>query len=245
MSPDAAPSALAPLIVEESETVALDQRIVGGTDADIEDYPFMAFIFVSNDGGVDSVREPDHYLVRLGSTFLRFGGHLHTVENWVVHPEYLEPVLYHDIAILKLATPAIFSNRVAVARIAGPNYSIPDNTTVTATGWGQIDYAGPISQILQQVDIKKVNHDICRDNYAELYDLLEEEYPTNITTDMICAGILDVGGKDACGGDSGGPLLHQGVIIGVTSFGYECARPNYPGVFIKVPSYTNWIVDNA
>ncbi|XP_064074436.1 trypsin, alkaline C-like [Vanessa tameamea] len=266
----AAPSALAPLIVEESETVALDQRIVGGTDADIEDYPFMAFIFVSNDGGVfdfiplcggslitsrsvltaahcyfDSVREPDQYLVRLGSTFLRFGGHLHTVENWVVHPEYLEPVLYHDIAILKLATPAIFSNRVAVARIAGPNYSIPDNTTVTATGWGQIDYAGPISQILQQVDIKKVNRDICRDNYAELYDLLEEEYPTNITTDMICAGILDVGGKDACGGDSGGPLLHQGVIIGVTSFGYECARPNYPGVFMKVPSYTNWIVDNA
>ncbi|XP_047538591.1 trypsin, alkaline C-like [Vanessa atalanta] len=264
-----APSALAPLVVKESETGALNQRIIGGTDADIEDYPFMAFIFISEDGDIfdlnpmcggslitsrsvltaahcyfDSIK-PEYYIVRLGSTFLTSGGHLHKALNWVVHPEYSPPVLYHDIAIVKLATPAIFSNRVAVARIAGPNYSIPDNTTVTATGWGQIYNNGPLSEILQQVDVKKVNHDICRENYAEIYELLEEEYPTNVTTDMICAGILDVGGKDACGGDSGGPLLHQGVVIGVTSFGHECALPNYPGVYIKVPSYTNWIVDNA
>ncbi|XP_046964174.1 trypsin, alkaline C-like [Vanessa cardui] len=139
----------------------------------------------------------------------------------------------------------VLSNRVALAPIAGPNYIVPDNSTVTATGWSVLEYGGEPSDILQQVDIKKVNHDICRENYAELQSLLGELEVPNVTSEMVCAGILGVGGKDACQGDSGGPLLHQGVIIGVTSWGHQCAHPKYPGVYVNVPSYTSWIVDNA
>nr|XP_026488873.1 trypsin, alkaline C-like [Vanessa tameamea] len=267
----AAPNAIAPRIVEESATGALDQRIVGGSDANIEDYPFMAVILVSREDHIQLIFRPfcggslittravltaahcffnnvlpsNHLRVRLGSSLSWFGGQRYRVDNWVKHPGYSWPKLYHDIAILKLATPAILSNRVAVAPIAGPNYIVADNTTVTAAGWGVLEHDGEPSVILQQVDVKKVNHDICRANYAELQALLGEHEVPDVTSEMVCAGILGVGGKDACQGDSGGPLLHQGVIIGVTSWGHECAHPKYPGVYVNVPSYTSWIVENA
>ncbi|XP_034833573.1 plasminogen-like [Maniola hyperantus] len=68
---------------------------------------------------------------------------------------------------------------------------------------------------------------------------------------QICAGKL-AGGVDACQGDSGGPLqvkinlpesgegsMH--FVIGVTSFGIGCARPNLPGVYTRVSSFVDWI----
>ncbi|XP_047538593.1 trypsin, alkaline C-like [Vanessa atalanta] len=267
----AAPNALVPRIVEESAIGALDQRIVGGSDAKIEDYPFMAVILVSNEdqiqirfrpicGGslittravltaahcfLNNILSTNHFRVRLGSSLRRFGGQRYRVENWVKHPGYSWPKLYHDIAILKLATPAILSNRVALARIAGPNYIVPDNTTVTAAGWGVLEFGGEPPEILQHVDIKTINHDICRENYAELQSSLGELEVPNVTSEMVCAGILDVGGKNTCQGDSGGPLLHQGVIIGITSWAHQCAHPKYHTVFVNVPSYTSWIVDNV
>ncbi|XP_047538592.1 trypsin, alkaline C-like [Vanessa atalanta] len=264
----AAPNALAPRIVEESAIGAFDQRIVGGSDANIEDYPFMAVILASIDainfvqfcGGslittravltaahcfMNNFLPPNHFRVRLGSSLSLSGGQRYRVDNWVKHPGYSSPKLYHDIAILKLATPAILSNRVALARIAGPNYIVPDNTTVTAAGWGDLEFYGESPDILQHVDIKTVNHDICRENYAELQSSLGELEVPNVTSEMVCAGILDVGGKSTCQGDSGGPLLHQGVIIGITSWAHQCAHPKYHTVFVNVPSYTSWIVDNA
>ena len=57
------------------------------------------------------------------------------------------------------------------------------------------------------------------------------------------------GGKDTCQGDSGGPLYVQDEINGVTkyvlagivSYGVECAKPNYPGIYTRVSYYLDWI----
>ena len=79
---------------------------------------------------------------------------------------------------------------------------------------------------------------------------------------QVCAG---VGGTDTCNGDSGGPLLADKLgnrsdpdynpgpelrmccrwsVIGITSFGVECGRPDFPGVYTRVDRYTAWIRDN-
>jgi len=62
-----------------------------------------------------------------------------------------------------------------------------------------------------------------------------------VTDRMICAGYLNRGGKDACQGDSGGPLTVDSILYGIVSWGYECADPNYPGVYTNIANLRWWI----
>jgi len=55
---------------------------------------------------------------------------------------------------------------------------------------------------------------------------------------------------DTCQGDSGGPLMmftssRQWVLVGLTSYGDGCARPQYSGVYTRVAAYESWIRSNT
>merc|ERR1712045_1011137 len=70
----------------------------------------------------------------------------------------------------------------------------------------------------------------------------------DITKNMLCAGAP---GKDSCQGDSGGPLVCKSgrkyEQWGVVSWGYGCASPGYPGVYVRLSKYVKnyWIWDNT
>ncbi|XP_052739526.1 trypsin CFT-1-like [Bicyclus anynana] len=187
------------------------------------------------------------YRVRLGSSLHETGGSEIAVSRLILHPEFVTMLWLNDVAIIRLATSAPLSNRIQVARIAGPNYPLPDDLRVYVAGWGRVRPDRPgSSRILRHTYVRIINQEICTERYAQLQAQPGMEDMALVTPEMFCAGLLDVGGQDACQGDSGGPVVHEAnVIVGVTSWGYDCAHPRYPGVYVRVPSYTQWIVDNA
>ncbi|CAF4862646.1 unnamed protein product [Pieris macdunnoughi] len=242
-------------------------RIVGGNITTIESYPFMSNMQTLSWGGwwyqacggslitpkvVLSAAHcyygalPSAWRVVLGSTLSSSGGYTFKVSELKLHENYIEALQLNDIAIVKLQVGAIMSSRVGRARIAGPSYNLPAGTTVNAVGWGTTSSGGRPSEQLRDVDLKVINQNICAERYAALKKQPGFEDWPDITGTMLCAGVLDEGGKDTCQGDSGGPLLHKkDILVGITSWGYTCAHPRFPGVNTRVSSYTNWIRANA
>ncbi|XP_049692545.2 trypsin, alkaline C isoform X1 [Helicoverpa armigera] len=199
---------------------------------------------------------------RVGSTFANSGGIVHNVQQIINHPNYNHAIFDNDFAILRSVTVISFNNNVRAVSIAGANYNLPDNQAVWTAGWGRISVStvfyltgnhaltiffqnlysvsqenGPTSEQLRHVQVFTINQAICRSRYAAAF--------TTITDNMLCSGILDVGGRDQCSQDSGGPLYHNGIQVGVCSFGHGCARPQFPGVYARVSRATAWIASNA
>nr|XP_028559727.1 LOW QUALITY PROTEIN: transmembrane protease serine 11G-like [Podarcis muralis] len=156
----------------------------------------------------------------------------------IVHEQYAESVMRHefDIAVVQLAYPIQFT--AAVHRICLPeaSYIFPENITCFVTGYGALRDEGPSVGELRQTEVKIIGNEIC--NRWNVYN-------GAISAGMLCAGYLE-GGSDACQGDSGGPLVtpdSRGIwyLVGIVSWGEECAKPNKPGVYTRVTYYREWI----
>lgn len=107
--------------------------------------------------------------------------------------------------------------------------NIPEGASFVVSGWGTTSEGGSLPSTLRQVTVPYVNDGDCSDAYGS----------GNIFGDvMICAG---EGGKDSCQGDSGGPMTYNGVHVGIVSWGYGCARPQYPGVYAQTDAFLDWI----
>ena len=94
----------------------------------------------------------------------------------------------------------------------------------------------------QYVRVPAISNTDC-ERYYDWWEDVDE-----ITDAMICAGYPGIGGKDACGGDSGGPFVcnsdGKAVLAGVVSWGEQCALPEYPGVYSRTTHVLNWIKAN-
>ena len=91
-----------------------------------------------------------------------------------------------------------------------------------------------------------MSHDYCMDhtNPGDAQNVIEgREFCAGIP-DEDGNGLID-GGKDACKGDSGGPLTcvidGQPVLTGIVSWGAGCAQEGHPGVYVDVAQYVGWI----
>uniref|UniRef100_A0A1Q3FII4 Putative trypsin n=1 Tax=Culex tarsalis TaxID=7177 RepID=A0A1Q3FII4_CULTA len=231
------------------------QRIVNGTDATIEDYPFMISLRSrtgSHSCGGSILNERwiltaahcvDYYStvyyqsVQVGRSDVsrEVDESVHFIEDVIIHPHYNPGNSYvNDIALIRLKTPLVFSDTVQPVRLPTLKWSEVANLDVTLIGWGRLESDGDLPTRLQQVDYFVVPNDRCN-----------EFHRSHIYPSHICAAVPD-GGKGQCSGDSGGPLLSNGVQVGIVSWSVKpCAVAPYPGVLTKVSFFLDWIRENV
>lgn len=241
---------------------AYSSRIVGGSIANPSRYPYFAHLRIKTYSGVfqcggtliypDVVMSAGHCyqdFVELGieiqsievsvnktTKMFRTGfEHERTVTEVAVHPDYNYERTLNDIVLFKLNQTV---TQVPTPFLATPNSNPSAGDSVTAIGLGLLEEKGSLATHLQAVDIFVVSYDDCNDSNS---------YNGNVHEDnMICAGV-EGGGKDACAGDSGGPILLKGdspgsdIVFGITSWGAGCARSEKYGVYSKVAAFDDFI----
>jgi trypsin len=155
-----------------------------------------------------------------------------SVDSQTRHPDYNSNTNDFDFMIVKLVSGHANAQLVTLNG-DGDFPAVGDDSQLRVIGVGTKGEDGSSADYLRQVDVDFVDSNTCKG----LYQSSQVKSST-----MICAGKLQ-GGKDACQGDSGGPLFDEitRVQVGVVSWGYGCARQNYPGVYSKVSAVKPWI----
>ncbi|KAF3831331.1 hypothetical protein GH733_000068 [Mirounga leonina] len=155
------------------------------------------------------------------------------VQDMEVSKLFLEPTRA-DIALIKLSSPAIITSKVIPACLPSPNYVVADRTLCYITGWGETQGTFGAG-LLKETQLPVIENKVCN-----RYEYLNGR----VKSTELCAGNL-AGGTDSCQGDSGGPLVcfekDKYILQGVTSWGLGCARPNKPGVYVRVSRFVTWI----
>nr|XP_019960557.1 PREDICTED: mast cell tryptase-like [Paralichthys olivaceus] len=157
-----------------------------------------------------------------------------TIAEIKCHPSYEELTNDNDICLLKLSSPVTFNSFVYPVCLPTANSTFYSELSSWVAGWGSTrPNEWRPSDTLQEVNLPIVGNNQCRCKQRFL-----------ITDNMICAG-GNKEGNDTCRGDSGGALVNKfggrWVQSGIVSFGDGCAKPDTPGVYVRVSQYQEWI----
>jgi len=227
-------------------------KIVGGKPADKHEYPWMVALLLKSGkepfcGGslitVKHVLTAAHCIIGTArnlqvvlyahETLMETDSYRYDVLEVENHKNYAGKVhyLYYDYSILTIDSSSHPSSLMPVCLPADTNTKY-EGRLATATGWG--DTLAQPAKVLMEVDLRVISDEVCKDKYPALRDSIQ-----------ICA---IAPGKDACSGDSGGPLIVEEngrwTLVGVTSFSHphgSCALPGVPGVYAEVTGVMDWI----
>ncbi|KAJ2311648.1 hypothetical protein IWW54_002524 [Coemansia sp. RSA 2705] len=203
-------------------------RIMGGSQADYNKYPFIVYLYNQADktfcgGSIISdvwILTAAHCIKSASSSDITVfvgqaeyaldmskGSKVAEVNN---HPQYDDSTMENDISLLRLES-SISNGKVSTINI--DTTSVGDGTKVTALGWGYTEPNGSqASKQLKKGDMTTLSKEKCGS--------IDSKFTGN-DGPRICVA-ADTG-TDTCPGDSGGPLIREvggkTVLTGITSFG--------------------------
>ena len=241
------------LMLASQSAAAVNLRIIGGSEAQLEQYPFIAALVPSGGTATDafcgaSVLSPTWILtaahclegtqaasvqVLTGADNLERAseGERIAVKRIINHPQYDSRNVSNDIALLELVSPTRAT--VVSAASAADQSLFASGQPVSVAGWGdRTDGNRDYPSQLHSVNLSISAFGQCSTAYGGLSSV------------HLCAGVAD-GSKDSCSGDSGGPLVARtssgAVQVGIVSFGDACGSRTHPGVYTRVSEYSAFI----
>lgn len=242
-------------------------RIIGGQDAMYGEFPWQAHIKLNRQqcGGVllnnYYVLTAAHciYQVRLPDITVQLGVYdiqdhsrqenapqTFSVVEKKIHPNFKYQAAHpdrFDVALLKLDRAARYHENVVPICLPRKDWDF-EGWKGIITGWGKTDTGLSNrfgTRILQKVDVPIMSNEKCEKWHHE------KGIEITISPEMMCAG-YEEGKKDACVGDSGGPLIVnvQGrwTVAGLVSAGFGCAQSKQPGIYHRVTNTVDWLREN-
>jgi trypsin len=201
------PRALAAACAALALSAAPSMAVVGGSDAAPGEYPSVAEI-------------------TFGKSFLCTGTLI--APNFVLTAGHCGSVTGAAVASPAAWPAALIATKASthVVGAAGTALWAP-STLEDIVGFGTTSEGGDLPDTLQKAKVPITTDAYCAGAYSD-FD----------AASMVCAGYPQ-GGTDTCQGDSGGPMFGRDAagalkVVGATSFGEGCARPNKPGVYARV-----------
>ncbi|XP_033333431.1 trypsin 3A1 [Megalopta genalis] len=231
---------------------SLGSKIIGGELAAIEKYPFAVSL---QNNGTFFGHEVEHFCgggivgkkwiitsaqcalrihvksfhVRAGTACYHAGGVIYGVKGVVIHPAFNQNNYDYDVGIVELSESIVFDETKQPIQLPKLHSEIQDGAQVQVLGWGASVLLGPVSDELLCSTMQKINNEDCRQaNGADL-----------LTHRMFCT-LSDH--ASACVGDSGSPLIFNGIFFGVASWSQSC-QLEYPTAYTAISEVRDWIIE--
>ncbi|XP_062561126.1 trypsin-1-like isoform X1 [Armigeres subalbatus] len=167
-------------------------------------------------------------VIRAESSFHDSGGVILRVADIIKH-ENFDPDQSKDYDYGLIQLSRSFGRAVVANLKNGPRRFQP-SVLCQVMGWGRTSHS-EVSKRVQSIAVPVVKQSVCRAAYT---------WVDTITPRMLCAG-YSTGSKDACEGDSGGPLICRGMLTGITSWAEGCAEKGFYGVYSYITPVRLWI----
>jgi secreted trypsin-like serine protease len=184
--------------------------------------------------------KPEDVRVVLSSPDLKqsTNDHIFSVKEFKLNPSFkYEKVndlidLQHDLAIIYLSNDV---TNVPLMNMDPGNFGSVDRAKAQIYGYGLTNpTASEASPTLQTTELMVTNSNSCSKEYGEEFK----------SDQMICAQGPPQNPKAAtCNGDSGSPLIIEGFLVGVVSYGAPDCN-NGLSVFTRVYPNLDWILHN-
>lgn len=169
------------------------------------------------------------------------------IKQIIRHEEFDPEALFNDIALLELVLPVDIQPHIQPLCLPPPEtpklQAELRSALCFATGWGaRLLDSTSNERLLKRIFLPIVSRDECQG----LLRVTRLDKRFRLRPSFLCAG--GIKGEDTCKGDGGSPLfcmipgqVDRFQLVGIVSWGIDCANEDVPAVYANVPYLRSWI----